>query len=110
MYGFNIMLQDNFANAIKCVTGALKSEGFGVLTDIDVQATMKAKPNMDDAPYHILGACNPPLAQKALTTDPDIGLLSPCNVVVREQADKAINVGFIDPIAVLKLTETPAIA
>jgi len=110
MYGFNIRIDDSFDNTITRVTEALKTEGFGVLTTIDVQATMKARLGLEGRPYSILGACNPPLAHRAIETDPDIGLLLPCNVVVREEEDKSITVSFMDVATVLGIVGNPAIS
>ncbi|QXP89195.1 DUF302 domain-containing protein [Methylococcus capsulatus] len=108
-YGFGKTVEASFDTAIEKVTQELQKEGFGVLTDIDVAATLKKKLNQDMPPYRILGACNPPLAHRALTAEPSIGLLLPCNVVVRQDDAGKVQVEFMDPNAVLDLVDKPDI-
>ncbi|HHB11591.1 MAG TPA: DUF302 domain-containing protein [Chromatiales bacterium] len=109
MYAFHATIPGPFEGALTRVTDALKEEGFGVLTEIDVQATLKEKMGVEMRPYRILGACNPPLAHRLLSTDPDIGLLLPCNVVVREEEDGNVVVGFLDPVPLLRLAENETV-
>jgi len=107
--GIQIRLNTDFDTAIHRVTDALKVEGFGLLTEIDVKATLKKKIDVDFRPYKILGACNPPLAHKALTADAQVGLLLPCNVVVSQEDDGVIQVSIVDPISMLGVVNTPGV-
>lgn len=109
-YGFGKNVALSFDAAVESVTLALQSEGFGVLTDIDVAATMKKKLDLDIPAYRILGACNPSLAHRAIEIEPSIGLLLPCNVVVRQDGADSVRVEIMDPQAVLELVDKPAIA
>ena len=108
-FGFGKIVQSDFDTAVQQVTEELAKEGFGVLTVIDVQTTLKTKLDVDMPPYRILGACNPGLANQAITAVPDIGLLLPCNVLVREDADGLVHVEFMDPGAVLGLVNDPRV-
>jgi uncharacterized protein (DUF302 family) len=109
-YAFGKTVGMSFEQATEAVTQALAKEGFGVLTEIDVAATLKKKLGIERPPYKILGACNPQFAARALEMEPQIGALLPCNVVVRQGADGKTVVEFMDPNAVLGLVGRPEIA
>jgi uncharacterized protein (DUF302 family) len=109
-YGYTVKTTLSYAAALDAVVEALRREGFGVLTEIDVQATMKQKLGVDQAPYKILGACNPPLAHQALGAEPEIGLLLPCNVVVYSDASGDTIVSAIDPEALFTLVQRDDVA
>ena len=104
-YHFSRVLNLGFDKAIVAVTASLQQNGFGVLTEIDVQATMKKKLGLEMPPYRILGACNPLFASRAIAAEPQIGALLPCNVVVRQDASGQVRVEVMDPNAVLTLVE-----
>lgn len=105
--GTTVQLRGSFDEAITKVTEALKTEGFGVLTEIDVKETLKKKLNVDFRPYKILGACNPPLAYRALNAAPEVGLLLPCNVTVAQVGDDIIEVGLISPMSMMSVIDNP---
>ncbi len=107
-FTFGTRLPGTVAGVRPAVESALKAEGFGILTEIDVQATLKAKLGVDRAPYLILGACNPPLAHRSLEIDPSIGALLPCNVVLREDGAETI-VEAMDPMAALGIVDAPGV-
>lgn len=106
-YSFNKILDMSFDDAVNKVIDELKKEGFGVLTDIDVQMTLKKKLDVDFRKYRILGACNPSFAYKALQTESRIGTMLPCNVIVQETGEGQIEVSAIDPIASMQAIENP---
>lgn len=106
-YHFSKTLDIPFDDAIGKVTEALKDEGFGVLTEIDVQTTLKKKLDVDFHRYHILGACNPGYAHKALQAENKIGTMLPCNVVLQETGDGKVEVSAIDPIASMQAIDNP---
>ncbi len=108
-YHFSKTVKMTFGEAIDRVTDALSHEGFGVLSDIDVQATLKKKLDVDFRPYRILGACNPGFAHKALMSEDKIGTMLPCNVIVQELGDKEIEVAAVDPIASMSAVGNPAL-
>lgn len=108
-YYFNKMLTMEFEQAIAVVTEELKKEGFGILTEIDVKATLKTKLNVDFHNYRILGACNPSYAHKALQVEPLIGTMLPCNVIVQELQDGTVEVAAVDPMASMQAIQNEAL-
>jgi uncharacterized protein (DUF302 family) len=106
-YGFGKKVDMPYEKAVETVTSALKAEGFGVLTEIDVKATMKKKLDVDFRRYVILGACNPPFAHKALAAELEIGLLLPCNVIVYEEDDGGSVVSALNPMAAFSMVNNP---
>ncbi len=110
MYSFSVEIAGSFEEIIEKVNAALKDEGFGVLTEIDFAGTIKKKLEIERPPYTILGACNPALANRVVEADPDAGVLLPCNVVVRYNGNGRCSVVFMDPMAVISLSDDSDIA
>jgi len=108
-YYISKTLDSPFDAVVAEVTARLKEQGFGVLTDIDVQSTLKAKIGVDMAKYRILGACNPRFAHEALQIEDKLGVLLPCNVIVRETPDRKVEVASVDPVASMERTHNPAL-
>jgi uncharacterized protein (DUF302 family) len=106
-YYFSKTLNVPFDEAVERVTQELKKEGFGILTDIDVKATLKTKLDVDFKKYRILGACNPPFAYRALQTEDKIGTMLPCNVIVQEHGEDSVEVSAIDPVASMQAIQNP---
>jgi uncharacterized protein (DUF302 family) len=109
-YYFSKIINESFESAIEKVTEALKSEGFGILTEIDLKATFKKKLDVDFYNYTILGACNPPFAYEALLTEDKIGTMLPCNVIVQEKVAGQIEVSGVDPAASMQAVENDKLA
>ena len=109
-YYFSKIISTSFDKAIELTTEALKNEGFGVLTDIDVKATMKKKLNIDFRNYRILGACSPTHAYRALLSEDKIGTMLPCSVIVQELEDNKIEIASVDPIASMSAIQNPNLA
>jgi uncharacterized protein (DUF302 family) len=106
-YYFSKTVRSGFDEAVSKITQALKEEGFGILTEIDVKSTLKKKLDVDFRKYRILGACNPPFAYKALQAEDKVGTMLPCNVIVQETADGEVEIAAIDPIASMKAIDNP---
>ena len=109
-YYFSKIISESFDDAIQKVTEALKAEGFGILTEIDIKATLKKKLDVDFYNYKILGACNPPFAYKALLAEDKIGTMLPCNVIVQEKVAGEVEVSAVDPAASMQAIENKALA
>lgn len=108
-YYFSKVVEGDFADVVGRTREALKQEGFGVITEIDVQATLKSKIGVDFRPYLILGACNPAMAHEALQIEDKVGAMLPCNVLVQQRADGVVEVAAIDPVASMQAIENPAL-